>query len=99
MKSYQRRNGLPIRRSYTAFNEFKTLLGVSHKTASRWVSGGVQACNDNANKLILTGLAKCPEITIEILVKDIQIHRKLLDNVIAELGQGGVHFQPLELVA
>lgn len=98
-KSFQRRNNLSINRSYTPFTEFKSLIGVTHKTASRWINGGSQACNYNADKIILAGLTKCPEKTIELLVKDLQIHQKLINRVIAELGQGDVQFQPLGVVA
>ena len=50
------------------------ILGVSVKTVQRWLSGGVQSCNVNAEKLIQVALEYSPERTLELLEKDLERH-------------------------
>jgi len=82
------------------------ILKVSTRTVQRWLSGGIQSCNVNAERLIQVALRYDEYRTVEIIEEDLENHRfyaeyvlngrygavGVLDNgtVMAKPRQGGV---------
>ena len=64
------------------------LLGVATRTVQRWLSGGVQSCNVNADKLIQLALRYDPFEAEEILREDLENHRFYLEYMVQ--GRQGV---------
>ena len=52
------------------------ILGVSPRTVQRWMSGGVQSCNINAEKLIQASLEHAPEEAKRLLMEDLAQHER-----------------------
>jgi hypothetical protein len=61
------------------------ILGVSRRTVQRWLSGGVQSCNVNAEKLIQASLEHAPEETKRLLVEDLQQHGAELKHLVKDV--------------
>lgn len=61
------------------------ILDVSPRTVQRWLSGGVQSCNVNAEKLIQTSLEHAPEETKRLLAEDLAQHKAELERLLEGL--------------
>jgi len=53
-------------------------LHVSQRSIQRWAKGGIQSCNVNAEAIIYAATMWIPEKAAEILVKDLEMHRRQL---------------------
>jgi len=51
----------------------------------RWLSGGVQSCNVNAEKLIQASLEHAPEETKRLLAEDLAQHKAELERLLEDL--------------
>ena len=61
------------------------ILDVSPRTVQRWLSGGVQSCNVNAEKLIQASLEHAPEETKRLLAEDLAQHKAELERLLEDL--------------
>ena len=87
-KRIRRKNGDRVGRKHPC-GELSRLLEVHPRTVWRWVTGGIQACNVNAGKMIRLAFEYCPEKTVVILFEDLKKHQYCYEKVIEELSQGG----------
>jgi len=71
-------------------------LGVSVRTVQRWLNGGVQSCNINAEKLIVTALKYAPEETGKLLEQDLETHRFWYERILDQTPTGGWRTQSSE---
>lgn len=97
-KRINRRSGAHIGRDHPS-RVLGDLLGVHTSTIWRWVTGGFQACNINAEKVILLAFKHCPEIAVQILYEDLEIHKFNFEKMVDELSQGGARVLEAEVVA
>lgn len=74
-------------------------LGVTKRTVERWVSGGIQACNVNAERLIEVALSLNPEWVIDILEEDLERHRFEFSTMTSKVRQGDVAHSKVEVIA
>lgn len=97
-KRINRKSGARIGRNHPS-RVLGDLLGVHTSTIWRWVTGGFQACNVNAEKVILLAFQHCPESAVEVLYEDLEIHRFCFGKMVDELSQGGARVLEAEVVA
>jgi len=64
------------------------ILGVSVRSVQRWLSGGVQSCNVNAEKLIKVAVEYAPGRTADLLEEDMERHRFEFEGLMGEVRQG-----------
>ena len=97
-KNFARRNGQPVNRRETPVNALAGLLGVHRNTVSRWINKGYQACNANADKLLLAVMDHCPERALSLLEEDMETHRLHFNIALSETHHGGGATQRSEVV-
>ncbi len=58
-----------------------TTLNVSPRTVKRWTSNpdAIQSCDENANKLAETAHSYDPQKTPEILLEDVRLYQRIVD--------------------
>lgn len=66
----------PIDRRVTGSGILASQLGVSRRTVERWLSGGIQSCNVNAEKLVKVSLGYAFDETLKILHQDLEEYRQ-----------------------
>ena len=56
-------------------------LNVSPRTVKRWTShpDAIQSCDENADKLAETAHSYDPEKTTEVLLEDVRLYRRVVD--------------------
>jgi len=62
----------------SATRALSDLLYVSQRTIQRWARGGIQSCNVNAEAIIEAAITLAPEKATEILLTDLEKHRREL---------------------
>lgn len=62
-------------------------LKVTQRTVQRWVSGGVQSCNVNADRLISLAFELNPKDTLKILDEDYRRHQEELDLMVNDYNE------------
>jgi transcriptional regulator with XRE-family HTH domain len=63
-------------------------LGVSRRTVNRWLSGGIQGCDLNVDRLIELALLYSPAGVEEALRADLESHRVEVEMALSELARG-----------
>ena len=84
LKERQDRGASNIDPRISASRILASLLGVSHRTVNRWLGGGVQSCNVNAEKLIRVALEYAPDEARRLLEEDLEGHRLAFVELIGE---------------
>lgn len=97
-KNMTRRRGESPNRKFNVTRVMSRLLNVHLRTIERWHSGGVQACNFNAERVLELGMKYCPDETEYYLQEDLSYHRQFFETIIYGVRQGGVALPPPEVV-
>ena len=63
-------------------------LGVSRRTVNRWLSGGIQGCDLNVDRLIAAAFGYSPEGVEVALRADLESHRVEVELALAGLRRG-----------
>ena len=98
-KRQNRRDNKPLRYLGSASGILARCLGVDIRTVQRWLSGGIQSCNANAERVIQLALKEIPFQVFDILQEDFENHRFWLDYMVNGERQGGVAVKALEAIA
>jgi hypothetical protein len=64
-------------------------LGVSHRTVNRWLSGGIQGCDLNIERLIALSLRYSRADVEASLKEDLEAHRHAVDDALGSYESGG----------
>ena len=98
-KRQNRRENKPLRYLGSASGTIARSLGVDIRTVQRWLSGGIQSCNANAERVIQLALKEIPFQVFDILQEDFETHRFWLDYMVNGERQGVVAEKALEAIA
>lgn len=68
-----------------------SMIGVSTRTAERWLSvDGIQSCDVNASRILEVAEELAPQDLTRILIEDLDVHAgAILDLLLREYRQGG----------
>jgi hypothetical protein len=69
-------------------------LGVSHRTINRWLSGGIQGCDINIERLIDIAIYYSRNDVEAALNQDLDTHRRAVDETLEAHETGGCHTPP-----